>query len=92
MKLGDGIRDTEAKVNGLVFSGGTVLYDTDDPQIVLENVTEGTVIGAELKLSMIPGDMFDDITETLSGGRKSAACVSKLRGMKKGEYARISCR
>ena len=78
--------------NGLVFAGGTVLYDTDDPQIILENVSGGMRIRAKLKLSMIPGDMFDDIAGTLSGEKKSASYVSKLRGMKKGEYVRISCR
>ena len=92
LQLGDGRTQTEAKVNGLVFSDGTVMYDTDDPQIVLEKVSEETVIRARLKLSMIPEDMFDDIAGTLSGEKKSASYVSKLRGMKKGEYARISCR
>ncbi len=92
LHLGDGSTETEAKVNGLVFAGGTVLYDTDDPQIILENVSEGMRIRGKLKLSMIPGDMFDDIAGTLSGEKKSASYVSKLRGMKKGEYVRVSCR
>ncbi|MCR5650141.1 MAG: class I SAM-dependent methyltransferase [Lachnospiraceae bacterium] len=90
--LGTGSGQTEAKVNGLVFSEGTVMYDTDDPQILIEKVNPGMKIFVEYALFMIPDDMFDDMAGTLSGGRKGASYVSRLRSAKKGAYARISGR
>ena len=79
----------EAKVNGLAFCEGTVMYDTDDPQILIEDVLPGMKINVEYVLSMINGDMFDDIARTLSGDRKSASYVNRLKSVKKGAYVRI---
>ncbi len=87
--LENGIGEMEAKVNGLAFSEATVMYDTDDPQILIENVLPGMKIHVEYALSMISDDMFDDISQTLSGERKSASYVSRLKGVKKGAYVRI---
>ena len=48
--LKNGKEETEAKVNGMVFSDGTVMYDTDDPQIIMEKVLPGTKIMVDYKL------------------------------------------
>lgn len=87
--LENGIGEMEAKVNGLAFSEATVMYDTDDPQILIENVLPGMKIHVEYALSMINDDMFDDISKTLLGERKSASYVNRLKGAKKGAYVRI---
>ena len=87
--LENGIEEMEAKVNGLAFCEGTVMYDTDDPQILIEKVLPGMKIHVEYALSMINEDMFRDMQRTLTGDRKSASYVNRLKGAKKGAYVRI---
>ncbi len=86
--LENGIEEMEAMVNGYVFADNTVMYDTDDPQIVIDRVLPGMKIHVEYLVSMLPEEMFEDMALILGSGKKPSG-ISRLKGVKKGSYVRV---
>ena len=72
--------------NGLLFGENTIIFNTDDPQLILEKTEPGQRLSVSYRISMLPEDMFTDIAGTLSEGRKASGFG--LKKHKKG-YVRL---
>ena len=72
--------------NGLLFGQNTIIFNTDDPQLILEKTEPGQSLSVSYRISMLPGDMFADIAGVLSEGRKASGFG--LKKNKKG-YVRL---
>ena len=63
---GIGDADRQIEVNGHVVRDNTILYDTDDPQMIIRKVLPGMKIHVEYKMQMIDEEMFEDIVSAFS--------------------------
>lgn len=76
----------EALVNGIVMDGKTIVYTTNDPQIVLKNLVPGQGLHIEYTLAALRQDFFENIVH---GMEKSQAT---LFPKKKGPYSKVEMR
>jgi hypothetical protein len=83
LKAENGGKLKDPLTNGILFAGNTIVFDTDDPQIIFEEVNAQAPFFISYRLTMLYGDMFEDIVKTL-GGEKKPAYAPKLKGLKKG--------
>ena len=84
----NGIEAPQIDVNGYVMGDNTVVYDTDDPQIVIGKVLPGMTVHVEYVIQTLNEQMFDDITSVLSGIKNGAGFGMK-KVFQKGTYTRI---
>lgn len=73
----------EALVNGMVFSENTVMYHTDDPQIVLEEIEPGKPVHVEYTITMFRSDFFENIASGIEQMKSS------IFWKRKGPYEKV---
>lgn len=83
----NGFSELSADVNGYVMGDNTVIYDTDDPQILLGKVMPGMRIHVEYIMQTVNELMFSDIAADLHEEKASSAFGFKF--LQKGIYTRV---
>lgn len=91
-RLAAGGRALEAEANGEVCGKNTVLFDTEDPQILIPEVEPGTLFEAEYKICMIDRELFSDLAGRLAEAQKEPERIrlfADRRRETKSEWRRI---
>ncbi len=73
----------EVSVNGMVFPEHTILYHTDDPQMILENIPRGKQVRVEYTITALRSDFFEPLA---TGVEQMNTSIFKKR---KGPYEKV---
>ncbi|MBO6111579.1 MAG: methyltransferase [Lachnospiraceae bacterium] len=60
----------EISVNGTVLQDNTIIFDTVDPQIIIDDIVAGRALKVEYEISMLPEDMFEDVVRSYKNAVK----------------------
>ena len=85
----NGIEEPPIDVNGFVLGDNTVIFDTDDPQIIVGKVLPGMRIHVEYIIQTVNEQMFDDMASGLLSIVQSNGFGRRKQLFRKGVLTRI---